>query len=323
MRPFRVTAYDHAHQDEWDAFVQHSKNGTFLFRRGYMDYHADRFSDGSLMVRDGRERLVALLPASLSGDVVTSHGGLTYGGLVTATDMTTPRMLEVFDAVVEHLRDTGAAVLEYKVVPHIYHRVPAEEDRYALFRAGAVRHRSDVLSVIDYRERLQYQERRRRALRKASSAGLAVGISSDLDSFWCVLGEALARHDTRPVHSLEEISLLAERFPDRVVLHAVHDGDRLIAGVLAYLTDTVCHLQYIASSGEGRAAGALDLAVDHAIDAYAHSHRWFDFGISTEQGGRHLNTGLAEQKEGFGARAVVHDHFVLRLRPDVLPEGRS
>jgi len=41
--------------DEWNAFVAKSKNGTFLFDRRYMDYHADRFSDHSLMCyHDGK-----------------------------------------------------------------------------------------------------------------------------------------------------------------------------------------------------------------------------------------------------------------------------
>ena len=41
---------------EWDAFVGASKNGTFLLTRPYMDYHADRFTDHSLIARgdDGR-----------------------------------------------------------------------------------------------------------------------------------------------------------------------------------------------------------------------------------------------------------------------------
>jgi hypothetical protein len=34
----------------------------------------------------------------------------------------------------------------------------------------------------------------------------------------------------------------------------------------------------------------------------------FDFGTADECDGRYLNRGLIDQKEGFGARAVVHDH---------------
>jgi hypothetical protein len=42
----RCTAADQA---AWDDFVRTSKNGLFLFERGYMDYHAERFSDHSLL----------------------------------------------------------------------------------------------------------------------------------------------------------------------------------------------------------------------------------------------------------------------------------
>ena len=47
-------------------------------------------------------------------------------------------------------------------------------------------------------------------------------------------------------------------------------------------------------------------------DTYA-DKPWFDFGISNEDHGRVLNEGLVMQKEGFGARSVVHDHYELRV----------
>jgi hypothetical protein len=60
----------------WNEFARRSKNGTFLFHRSYMEYHADRFEDFSLIVRDEDGHVFALLPASLHGDVLVSHGGL-------------------------------------------------------------------------------------------------------------------------------------------------------------------------------------------------------------------------------------------------------
>ena len=41
--------------------------------------------------------------------------------------------------------------------------------------------------------------------------------------------------------------------------------------------------------------------------------RYFSFGISTEQAGQYLNEGLIAQKEGFGARTVVHDFYEWNL----------
>ena len=35
---FEIERYTDAQAGEWNAFVRSSKNGTFLFGRGYMDY---------------------------------------------------------------------------------------------------------------------------------------------------------------------------------------------------------------------------------------------------------------------------------------------
>jgi len=52
-----VQRYTADQQPQWDDFVSNSKNGTFLFFRGYMDYHRDRFPDHSLLVRGGPDRV--------------------------------------------------------------------------------------------------------------------------------------------------------------------------------------------------------------------------------------------------------------------------
>ena len=77
-----VHRYTQDRRTEWDNFVRGAKNSTFLFLRGYMDYHSDRFRDCSLMFYDERNRLVGLLPANLAEDTLYSHRGLTYGGLL-------------------------------------------------------------------------------------------------------------------------------------------------------------------------------------------------------------------------------------------------
>lgn len=82
----------------WDAFVEASKNGTYLFQRGFMGYHADRFDDHSVIVFEGGS-LLAVLPANRVDDALVSHGGLTYGGIVMGAKIGAARMLAVFDAL--------------------------------------------------------------------------------------------------------------------------------------------------------------------------------------------------------------------------------
>ena len=60
--------------------------------------------------------------------------------------------------------------------------------------------------------------------------------------------------------------------------------------------------------GEG-----LDKADPKAAKKKFKDKKYFDFGISNEQQGRYLNRGLINQKENFGARAIVHQFFELNI----------
>jgi hypothetical protein len=310
----RVERYTPDRKDEWNEFVRRSKNGTFLFDRRYMDYHGDRFVDLSLVVRDRRGRPIALLPASRHDSVLVSHGGLTYGGFVSGSEMTTRRMLEVFANGLHHIREEGIDRLVYKCVPHIYHSVPAEEDSYALFVQHAQLIRRDISSVIDTRQALPLRSSRLGVLRRARSAGLRVEATEAFDRFWPVLERnLLARYSTKPVHTLEEITNLARHFPENILLFVCTAGEEVLAGSVIYLSTNVCHIQYNGVSAEGRRVGALDLVLATVIERFSSSHRWVDFGISTDREGRTLNEGLIEYKEGFGARAVSYDFYELHV----------
>ncbi len=309
-----VAPYSSEQTAAWDSFVDRSRNGTFLHRRGYMDYHSDRFQDCSLMLYDDIGRLLALFPADRTGTLVRSHGGLTYGALVVDEGMTACGMLEVLQAVTRQLREDGAEQLLYKTVPSIYHRQPADEDLYALYRAGARLARRDVLTVLERSRRGPVQERRARSIRKAERQGVVVRESTDYRQFWRILEENLAeRHGVPPVHSVGEMELLASRFPEGIRLHAAFRDGMMVAGAVLYVSPNVSHVQYNAAAAEGRRCGALDLVLETLIATDSEETRYFDFGASTEEYGRILNAGLVGYKEGFGARTVVHDAYELDL----------
>ena len=128
---FEIVRYRPDLAREWNQFVEASKNGTFLFDRHYMDYHADRFSDHSLLFYD-KGRLQAVLPANARGDVLQSHAGLTYGGLLMSQQLRAAEKLTLFKELNAELRATGFRRVVYKCIPWIYHRLPAEEDIYAI-----------------------------------------------------------------------------------------------------------------------------------------------------------------------------------------------
>jgi len=311
--PVTIVRYADEWKGRWDEFVDRSRNGTFLFRRDYMEYHRDRFEDHSLLILDDG-RLLALLPANRADRQIVSHGGLTYGGVVVDEAMTCAKMLTVLDALCDALKREGLSELIVKTVPHIYHRQPAAEFDYAAFRRDAVLYRRDVTTAVVPAQRPRWQQRRLRSLKKAEAAGVTCRVGDDFTAYWRLLEVNLATvHQLRPVHTVDEMRLLQQRFPDTIRLYSAWLGGEMVAGVIVYDTPQVAHAQYTASSDAGRACGALDLLFHHLLSDVFAGKPFFNFGVSTEDEGRWLNEGLVAFKEGFGGRTITHDFYRFTL----------
>ncbi|PTB30416.1 GNAT family N-acetyltransferase [Paraburkholderia caribensis] len=288
-----------------------SCNGTFLHVRDYMDYHKERFDDSSLILFRN-EKPVAVFPSNRVGSTVTSHGGLTYGGLVHTVDLGTHDTLEAFAAIREHYLAEGVESVTYKAVPHVFHRLPSQNDLYALTCAGATLVRRDTSSVLHLEEPLRYSKGRKWSINKARKCGISARRSDDFETFHVLLTHVLEKFGTVPVHSCAELRFLADRFPGRIVLYVAERDGTLLAGTLVYDFGHIVHTQYMANSEEGRDQGALDFLLAEVVAAYR-DRKFLSFGISTEEQGLRLNTGLVAQKEAFGARTVVHDFYRWRL----------
>jgi len=303
------------HASAWNAFVGQAKNATFLFHRDYMDYHADRFNDCSLMIyEDGR--LFALLPANVVGDVLYSHQGLTYGGLIMGASCRAAKVRDCFVELNDCLRRMGIRKVVYKHIPHVYCTLPSEEDLFALSNVcrAALKTR-DIASVVDLSRPLPFSQLRRRGVKKAVRAGLLVTESDRLADFWQVLQSCLLlHHQARPVHSLAEMALLKARFPENIRLFVATHGGSIVGGTLLYVSRHIVKTQYIAASEDGRQLGALDFIFDHLLRMFAdEGRRFFDFGTSNLVGNDDLNESLIFQKEGFGGRAVCYDTYEWNL----------
>ncbi len=311
-----IEKYTAQSKHEWDDAVRNSRNGTFLHLRDYMDYHSDRFVDFSLVARDG-ENIVAVLPACRKGNTLYSHRGLTYGSwLVPLRHFDATTMMEVWEASVQFLQDEGIEEIVYKPVPHIYHRYPCEEDLYTIFRAGGVLAESNISTTIDLDEPLPFDRGNKRNVNLALKSGVEVKESGDWQGYWDVLDALLMeKYDRHPVHSLDEILLLHSRFPENIKLYTAMLGDEILAGVVMYYCgNEVAHCQYIASTEHGRELKALTLLFDNLIKKSSQAgYRYFDFGISTENGGLYLNEGLVRQKCRMGGRGIVYQVFKVKL----------
>jgi len=308
---FEIRRYTEADKAAWDAFVAQSKNGTFLFFRDYMDYHRDRFDDHSLMVYlDGR--LYALLPANRVGETLYTHQGLSYGGLVMSSENTTAHVCTLFAELNVWLRDEGFSRVVYKAVPWIYHRLPSEEDLYAVYlKCGARLVMRDVSSTINPQRLVKWKRDRRYASNKARKNGITVERSEDFAAFWDILSANLMeKFQARPVHSIDEILLLHSRFPDNIQLWVAKGCDgQLLGGTVLYINEGVVHSQYISASPLGKRLHAVDAIYDDIIHRAFADAQFIDLGTSNMPHNSDLHDSLIYQKEGFGGRAVCYDTY--------------
>lgn len=312
-----LVAYNAERRAEWDAFVDGAKNGSFLYKRDYMEYHADRFTDCSLMFYK-RGELIGQLPASWDAARrrVVSHGGLTYGNLMLLVRATTVDAYNIMSCAVSWFaHHLGAETWIYKPMPYIYSGVPSDEDLYALFRMeGRVVGRS-VASVISGDHRVPMRTLRKRCVVKSHKSGLVYEECAAWGEYWPLLREVLqSRHNAIPVHTLEEMEMLASRFPENIRLFVARQAGIVVAGAVVYETGQVAKTQYLAVSDEGAKCHALDGLIAYLVEERYADKRYIDLGTSMDPTTLQLNEGLIFQKEGFGARAVVYDTYELKLK---------
>ncbi len=319
-----ICRYTQNKQTEWDEFVKVSKNGTFLFLRAYMDYHSDRFHDHSLMYYNEKDKLIAVLPSNtqhLSPNTqFHSHQGLTYGGFVLSPGIHISEVGELFGLTISYLKENGFSEWRYKQIPYIYHLIPSQEEDYWLWRYNAVEVTCNMMTVIDYNSTVNdiSSSRKRTYFNKLMRQGYTVVMDADIRDFWPILeANLMERFGSHPVHSLSEITLLKQRFPDNIVCCIVKDPNgTTIAGTLLFITQQVVRTQYISASHEGKRCNALDYLMLTLIRHYKDNpqYRYFEFGTSMAEDGINLNEGLILQKENFGGRAVACKIYTISIQ---------
>lgn len=311
---WEIRPYTPADRVTWNQFVAESRNATFLFRREYMEYHADRFTDGSLMAYlNGK--LSAMLPASVADGVLSSHGGLTYGGWILPRNrIDGTDVLALFNHWVDYSRSRGLKKLIYKPLPYIFALYPTQEDLFALTQTGFKADSVRLSSAISMAHRRPFNVSKRRQLRDTLREGLTVKESNDFETYWTVLTDCLRdRHGATPVHSCAEIKMLATALPGCIRLFTVEDTDGVQAGAVIFDTGVCAHCQYIASTPRGRDHNMLTLLFHHLIEHQFPHASYFDFGTSNYPDTGLINAGLLRQKFSLGASGVAYTTFTLDL----------
>jgi hypothetical protein len=310
VKNYSVRLYTSEDYSIWNNFVSSAKNATFLFHRDFMEYHSDRFQDFSLLVFE-EDQLVSILPANKVGDTVFSHQGLTYGGFVFDNKIKLGEVIAITKDVMVFLHSVDITTFQLKLIPSIYTNYFSEEIEYVMFLANAKLIRRDCLSVIDLTKPFALSKTRKESIRRGEKNNLVIKEELKFDLFWneILIPNLAKKHNSKPVHTIEEISNLQQKFPNNIRHFNVYNYDKIVAGSTVFITDKVAHPQYISGNEQKNELGSLDLLYNYLITQVFKDKNFFDFGISHEQNGKKINQGLLFWKETFGAKTTIQNFY--------------
>ncbi|WP_396158267.1 GNAT family N-acetyltransferase [Flavobacterium sp.] len=322
MKNYTVRQYTIEDFAVWNAFISTAKNATFLFHRDFMEYHADRFQDFSILVFEG-EKLVCVIPANRLDNTLFSHQGLTYGGFVFDSKIKLGEVIALTKSVLQFLNQNSIKTFQVKLIPSIYNTFFAEEIEYALFLADAKLVRRDCLSVIDLTKPFSFSKTRKESIRRGEKNNLVIKEELEFDLFWneILIPNLDKKHNAKPVHIVAEIINLQQKFPDNIRHFNVYHEDKIVAGTTIFVTDKVAHPQYISGNEQKNELGSLDYLYHHLITTVFKNKNYFDFGPSHEENGKKINEGILFWKETFGAKTTVQDYYEVNTETYLLLDG--
>ncbi|MGZ3932059.1 MAG: GNAT family N-acetyltransferase [Bacteroidia bacterium] len=313
-----IVPYSPELKEKWNAFLKTADNGNFLFDRNFMEYHSHRFTDASVMLFE-ESLLVAIFPANKKDNVVYSHQGLTYGGLVLSERRNVRKLMQYYHAVFSHYRQAGVTELLYKPFPNYLAATHNDLEHFVMNTLKAEVTRVDTSFVIDLKNELKFQERRRRSIKKGEKNKTEAKVDDDFSAFWnsILVPNLRDKFGSSPVHSLEEIQLLHSRFPEQIRQANAYVNGEIAAGATLMDFGSHIHCQYISSNDFGRDSGAIDYLFNYLIHLYQPSKLNFSLGTANNSG-NDINFGLTEWKEGWGAR--MHAHFYYTFKTEAISQ---
>ena len=316
MKNYIVRKYQPTDYLSWNEFVATAKNATFLFHRDFMEYHSDRFQDFSLLIFDENQNLKAILPANRLEEVVYSHQGLTYGGLILNEKTKLQEVIEITFNLLHFLNENEISTLNLKQLPSFYTKFPSEEMEYLSFIINAKLVRRDSLSVLDLKTDYNFSKDRKQAINRGVKNELIVKEESSFELFWneILIPNLKQKHQAKPVHTIDEITFLKSKFPKNIRQFNVYKEDKIVTGTTIFESENVAHSQYISGNSDKNELGSLDFLHNYLLKEVFFKKDYFDFGVSNENQGRNINQGLLSWKESFGARTFVQNFYEIETK---------
>jgi len=310
---YSIQKYHPRKAQAWNDFIERSSNGTFLHNRNYMDYHARRFDDASLMIYDG-EKLKAVLPAHRINNFLYAHNGLTYSDFIFHFKLKLEHKIAIVQTVLAYLQANGITHLQVKSIPFVFTRIIDQSNEYIYQQLQArllmlkpffVRFRNNAVKIN--RNRIKnFKKMSQKAYQwEENPAGL--------EAFWKIVENNLQeRYNSNPIHTFEEMQLLMKRFPDKIKLFTVKENQNILAGALVYYINRAMHFQYIHSVTHNEEREAVEWLIYEILKHHEHQ-QYISFGTSAVEE-NNLNKGLVYWKQSWGCTLINQSIYEIPTR---------
>jgi len=309
--------------EEWDAFVNASDNGTMFHQRLFLSYHPkEKFKDASLVIKKN-DKILALFPAVVINrdgkKIFSSHSGASYGGFVYNSNLNFQEAFELIDILQKYAKELKCDAIQLTLPPIIYLTKYSNYIDFALIKNGFTYLKREVSSVVQLdvpKEELlsTYRSEARTAAKKAVKQGVEIVECDQYAEYYEILKKNLKmRHNVNPTHTLDELLKIKKLYPSKVRLWGAFVKGKLIAGVCNFsANDKVVLAFYISHDEDYQEYRAVNLLF-YEIMKRSHDERFkfLDFGIFTVN--MDPNWGLGRFKENFGARGIFRDSFYKEL----------
>ncbi len=334
MSQIRLVKYEPALQEMWDSFIDNSINGTLFHRQRFMGYHeAGKFTDASLLFYEGG-KLVSVFPGAIitaadGKKVLKSHPGTSYGGFVFDSALPLEDVFSILASVDEYAKQEQVDRIEFRQGPKIFNKLLIDQFDFALVHFNYERKEQELATFFplehfiadeDFEQFLmQFPQKNRNEIRKGIKEELVfrnLSRNEELANFYEILCKSLEmRFQKKPTHTFEEFERILQLYPEQCFVTGIFKGDILTAGFfIMQMNARGWHIFYAPMNYEYQHLRPLNFGVARLIHlAMKKGMKVLNYGISTEQGGKHINWQLYKFKENFNGTGAIRTYWAKQL----------
>jgi len=292
----------------WDRFVKAQK-GLFLFETNFLAQHKGKLHDASVLIFKNN-LLQAIMPAHYTAPhALSSHQGLTFGGVLFAEKMPITTQIELLKALFEFLHQQNIQTLNICPVPHVLLKNPCDQLLWALKICQA----QTIYAQLNFylNKEAHFHLTKEKGIEKAKQKGLVFLKNTPPSAFWEHLSRQLfQKHNKMPTHDLTQINILMQRFPEDIFSFGIWHNQEVQAAAIVFRYPKAWHVQYFYSSPEGKRKRAQDLLM-RCLQNEMPKDFVLSLGVCTQKPSQQIDKNLMRWKQEYGAFAQLVENYLL------------